>query len=238
VNRRALVIVSLVAITILGGIAAALALVNDDDPDQIGAEPAPATGPDFDGVTFTDPQGAYRLDVDPTWETDPEPSGADVESWRVGQGAASDRVDVTTSEVGDIDLDQYLQFVIERLPDDFELREFRVVSVDESPATDAPPQLGIVAYEAMRDGAPVAYLLVASVEHGTAVVATLTSRPERFDDARAAVEPYLMTLRRPTPQASGSANGFDATVGSEKGSASRGISTVSSSTPTSAAMPS
>ena len=73
-NRHTFVIVSLVAITVLGGIAAALALVNDDDPDQIGAEPAPATGPDFDGVTFTDPQGAYRLDVDPTWETDPEPS--------------------------------------------------------------------------------------------------------------------------------------------------------------------
>jgi len=43
--------------------------------------------------------------------------------------------------------------------------------------------------------AAVAYLLVSSVEAGRAVVAKLATTPDDFDDARAQVEPYLMTLR-------------------------------------------
>ena len=70
-----------------------------------------------------------------------------------------------------------------------------MVTIDPPDARHAPTQLGVVAYEGTRAAAPVAYLLVSSVQAGRAVVAKLATTPDDFDDARAQVEPYLMTLR-------------------------------------------
>ena len=198
-NRRALVIVSLAAVTILGAIALALALMSNDGASPGVVEPTPESGPGSDGVRFDDPQGTYRIDIDPDWHAVTPVPASRVESWMVdGAAGAQERIDIDTDTIGDLDLDEYLQLEIERAPeaiDDFKLREFRVVTIDPPDAKHVPTQLGVVAYEGTRAAAPVAYLLVSSVQAGRAVVAKLATTPDDFDDARAQVEPYLMTLR-------------------------------------------
>ena len=160
-------IVSLAAITILGAIALALALMTNDGGSPGVAEPTPDSGPGADGMRFDDPQGTYHLDIAPTWQASEPPRAPRIESWAVN--GTADEVDVETKTVGEVDLDQYLQLVIDEAPDevdDFKLREFRVVSIDAPNPSDPPTQLGVVAYDGTREGKPVAYLLVSSVDAG------------------------------------------------------------------------
>jgi hypothetical protein len=195
VNRRALVIVSVIALVTLGSIALALALANSDSANGSSAEPTPETGREFDGVTFSDPQGDYRIDIDPDWTELGATEGDETESWQVDDGRPDDRVEITTEDVGDLDLDQYLQLEIERAPttvDEFKLREFRVLGNN----VDPPDPLGVVAYEGRIGEQSIGIYLVVSVREGRAVVARFTTSRDDFRAARAAVEPYFMTLRQ------------------------------------------
>jgi hypothetical protein len=196
VNRRAFLIVTLVAIVMLGAIGTSLVLLTNDADTDGNAEPAPGTASDPAAVRFDDPEGRYTLEIDPDWRVGPATGG--VESWTVGPFA--DTVEIETETVVNTDLDQYLQLVYERAPDaveDFRLREFRVLNTEPVPGdtSETPHQLGIIAYEGVQDGDALGHFLVASVEPGRAVVAWLTTDKERFDAARADVEPYLLTLR-------------------------------------------
>jgi hypothetical protein len=196
VRRRALVIVSVIAIVVLGALGAALAFMTDTSDDDGSAEPAPRTAPDPEAQRFVDPQGAYTLEIDPAWA--PQAASRDVERWIVD--AAGDSVTIETATVVDTDLDQYLQGVIEEAPDaveDFRLREFRVITTEPAPGEEQsrPHQLGLVAYEGIEGGEPRGFYIVASVERGTAIVATMITDEPRFDATRASVEPFLLTLR-------------------------------------------
>jgi hypothetical protein len=214
VDRRALVVVSVIAIAMLGSIALALTFVDNGSANGPTAEPVPVTGAEFDGVRFEDPQGTYRIDVAPEWRIEPSAGAGTTEVWRVGRGTgpAVDRVEIATEDVGETDLDQYLQLVFERAPStvvEFKLREFRVVGNGNSP----PIQLGVVAYEGRLTSrttpstetnpttettdttGTTGIFLVVGVEDGVAVVARYTTTREDFADARAEVEPYLLTLR-------------------------------------------
>jgi hypothetical protein len=108
-------------------------------------------------------------------------------------------VTIVAQPVGETDLDQYLQLVIDQAPksvDNFKLREFRVVTIPTDAKATVPEQLGIVAYEGRKGDKTFGFFFVASVENGKAVVATLTTDQDRFDDVRAQIAPYLMTLRQ------------------------------------------
>jgi hypothetical protein len=201
-KRRTVFIVSLVSTVILAVIGTSLvAFSGDSDDGDGGGEPPPGTVAAADAVRYDDPQGAYVVEIDPDWRVLPS-SNPEVESWYTGTGNAefNDNVIIATQEIGDVDLDQYLQLVIDEAPksvEDFALREFRVVTTEADPDSDeAPTQLGVVAYEGRRGDETFGFFFVASVEDGSAVVATLTSAQDRFDDVRADVEPYLMTLRQ------------------------------------------
>ncbi len=201
-KRRTVLIVSLVAILVLGTIGASLLLLtgNGDDGDSSGETPA-ATGQLSSATRFRDPQGAYSLEVDPLWHVPTSTAGANVETWYTQTGTADfrDNVTIVAQPVGEVDLDQYLQLVIDQAPksvDDFKLREFRVVTIPTESKTEVPKSLGVVAYEGRKGDQAYGFFFVASVEDGKAVVATLTTDQDRFDDVRAKVAPYLMTLRQ------------------------------------------
>jgi len=194
--------VSLVAILVLGAIGTSLLLLTggDNDNDGTGETPA-ATGQLPSATRFRDPQGAYSLEVDPQWQVPTSTAGANVETWYTQTGTEDfrDNVTIVSQPVGEVDLDQYLQLVIDQAPksvDDFKLREFRVVTIPTEAKATVPKQLGVVAYEGRKGNQTFGFFFVASVEDGKAVVATLTTDQDRFDDVRAKVAPYLMTLRQ------------------------------------------
>ncbi len=201
-KRRTVLIVSLVAILVLGTIGASLLFLtgNDNDSDSSGETPA-ATGQLASAMRFRDPQGAYSLEVDPQWQAPTSAAGANVETWYTQTGTADfrDNVTIVAQPVGEIDLDQYLQLVIDQAPksvDGFKLREFRVVTIPTEAKTEVPKSLGVVAYEGRKGDQAYGFFFVASVEDGKAVVATLTTDQDRFDEVRAKIAPYLMTIRQ------------------------------------------
>ena len=200
-KRRTVLIVSLVAILVLGTIAASLLLFTGNDDNNEGSETPAATGQLSSATRFRDPQGAYSLEVDPQWHVPTSTAGANVETWYTQTGTADfrDNVTIVAQPVGEVDLDQYLQLVIDQAPksvDNFKLREFRVVTIPTDAKATVPKSLGVVAYEGRKDDQAYGFFFVASVEDGKAVVATLTTDQDRFDEVRAKVAPYLMTLRQ------------------------------------------
>ena len=200
-KRRTVLIVSLVAILLLGTIAASLLLFTGNDDDNEGSETPAATGQLASATRFRDPQGAYSLEVDPQWQVPTSTAGANIETWYTQTGTADfrDNVTIVAQPVGEVDLDQYLQLVIDQAPksvDNFKLREFRVVTIPTDAKATVPKSLGVVAYEGRKGDKTFGFFFVASVENGKAVVATLTTDQDRFDDVTAEVAPYLMTLRQ------------------------------------------
>jgi hypothetical protein len=199
---RTVFVVSLVAVLILAAIGTSLALLSGssgtDDEDAI-----KQSGSQLQ--EFSDPQGSYTIDIDPRWKATANVSRPEVESWYTNTGTVKfrDNVNIVTQEIGEMDLDQYMQLVQDQARNtvpDYSLREFRIVTVSDDSETGAtskvPPQLGVFAYDGKSGGDDFGFLFVASVEHGRAVLATLTAGQDRFDRVRAQVEPYLMTLRQ------------------------------------------
>jgi hypothetical protein len=205
-RRRTVLIVSLVAIVILGVIGTSLVLLTGDSDGSDGSgEQIDVTGPHADATAFDDPQGAYTVDIDPRWTANENATNPEVESWFTGTGnpAFRDNVNIVTQQIGQMDLDQYMQLVTgqaAKTVPDYKLREFRIVSVDDASSSDTtakvPPQLGVFAYTGKNQGKDFGFLFIASVEHGRAVLATLTTGADRFEKLRDRVEPYLMTLRQ------------------------------------------
>jgi hypothetical protein len=204
---RTILLVSVVAVLVLGALGVSLLLLagGSDDDDDPGNAVVP-TVPTGDVISFRDPQGAYTMDIDPEWEQSVTPNQPDVETWftPTGTDAFRDNVTVLAQTGVNVSLDDYMQLVIDQAPqsvEDFQLREFRVLTPDLDDASDDDdPQreLGVIAYDGTQGTQSFGFLLVASVENGNAVLATFTTEKDRFDAARAEVEPYLLTLRQPT----------------------------------------
>ena len=53
----------------------------------------------------------------------------------------------------------------------------------------------VVVYTGSLEGTPLEFLLVVTTSAGSGASAVLVSQPDRFDDVRAAVEPYLLTIQ-------------------------------------------
>jgi hypothetical protein len=204
-GRRTVLIVSLVAILVLAGIGASLVTLTSTDGSGDDDDRVAAGGPDADGVSFTDPQGAYTLDIDPRWRASEHATTPEVESWFTGTGTVDfrDNVNIVTQQIGQMALDEYMKLVTDQAHEtvpDYDLREFRIVTASDDPASDTtaevPLQLGVFAYDGENSGKDFGFLFIASVENGRAVLATLTTPEDRFDRVRAQVEPYLMTIRQ------------------------------------------
>jgi hypothetical protein len=199
-KRRAVLVVSVAAVLVLGAIAASLLWLTDGSTDDSDADVVTETVPPPEAVPFHDPQGAYTLDVDRRW-TAPTSVG-DIETWslRAPHATAPNRLTIETRPAHDLDLNEFLQLLIReaRAKEGYSLREFRVVTPEPHDNTAAPaarPPLGVVAYDAGNGNDRRTYFLVVGVDGTNAVVATLDSDRDRAARGRAAVEPYLLTLR-------------------------------------------
>jgi hypothetical protein len=201
-RRRTVVIVSLIAIVILGVIGTSLVMLSGSSANNVTTGVPSNTG-NGDITQFRDPQGTYTLQIDPHWRATHNAASPDVESWFTGTGTVDfqDNVNILSQRVAEVDLDQYMQLVIDEAQksvDKYALKEFRVVTTNPLTGTTSktPTQLGVIAYTGNRGGKSFGFFFVASIEHGDAVLATLTTAQDRFDKVRAKVEPYLMTLRQ------------------------------------------
>ncbi len=151
-----------------------------------------AEGPFVDGGSvFEDPQGTYVIDVDPAWETGAGPT-SEIEVWFIGSGDDQFRnnVNVLTQDTQGRDLQEYMDYSAQNLGG--------LTLISSNVETGAAGnEIGIIEYTGTIAGAPIPLHVVATVivEDGQAAVATLTTTLDTFADSRAAVEPFLRTLR-------------------------------------------
>lgn len=192
-------ILALVLFLLVGG--------DDDDPGTASddttttTEEADDRGDDRDddpvapveiGDPFDDPGGTYTIQVDGGWDRQFAGFPEGVEGWSIGTGDATfgDNVNVLTEPNVPVGLEEYLDRAIANAP--LVLPGFE--AVDRRTVQGAFTRLGRVEGRATISGIDVAFLQIIAVGGGNAVIATLSTLPERFDAVVAQVEPFLLTL--------------------------------------------
>lgn len=148
------------------------------------------------GTWFADPQGSYEMVQAGEWEANHGFIAAEIEFWIVGEieNGFAPNLNLLTQVVGAITLDEYVQLSIDSAPfllDDFELIDAGVVEGAFG------HELGYMDYAGSAGGPVLRFLGYFFLDGDRAVIATLTAPPETFDELRAAVEPYMLTIRRP-----------------------------------------
>jgi hypothetical protein len=146
------------------------------------------------GEEFADPQGTYRMDVDPAWTPNHGVLTAEIEVWFVGESSDdfAPNVTVLTQAAADLDLRGYLDLSVEQAPDLVE----GFTAVDEEIVQGPTGQeLAILEYTGTQEGRDLHFLAVCFLEDDQAVVATYVSMDEQFPAQRPDVEPFLRTLR-------------------------------------------
>lgn len=147
---------------------------------------------DFPGEEFTDPEGVYLMNVNPEWVSNPGGLQG-MEIWMVGQ-ASGDRsnLNLLTALDGGGDLDTYMDGMLRGVGATTD----NVNEVGRQVIEGAVGQeLGLLELTGTQANQDLHFLIAVIMDGRTVVVATLTSIPETFADTRAAVEPYLLTLR-------------------------------------------
>ena len=156
--------------------------------------PTSAGDPGQSGVSFVDPEGAYRMTIPDSWEARHGAIAEGIEVWLAGdvEDGFGPNVNVLTQATGGMTLDEYTETSIANAPTfvkDFEVLDSRRESGPNG--TD----LAVLEYsgEAGTDR-PLRFLAVWTVNDGQAVVATFTTTPERYEEQRGDVLPYMLTL--------------------------------------------
>jgi hypothetical protein len=196
---RARVLVLVVAVLI--GITDAVALgVHDFDEGNSTAGRADTVAVDTTtappaGDEFRGPKGNYSLRVDPAWEHHGDTPIEGIETWLVAavRDEFGPNMNVIVENVRQvISFEEYMQASVANLP-----RVFPTARVTATRfITGALGQrLGVIEYEADPQGVPLKFVGVFSVRNTHVAVATLTAPTDRFAEIRAAVEPYMLTLR-------------------------------------------
>ena len=178
VGGAALVVIALVATS--GG--------SDDKPEFAYAETLPVpTG----GVTFTDPQGDYTMEIDPSWESFNLGGVKEVEQWAV-TAAPTDgfmpNVNVLTQSVPGIDLQEYIDLSLSNLMG-LTLVGTTTLEVDGSP-------MGLFEFVGVAPGSTMSlhFLAIVVVADGEAILVTFTAPDPLFAELRPDIEPYMRTL--------------------------------------------
>lgn len=153
----------------------------------------PTASPSVGDELFTDPQGAYTITIGSDWDQMPGAFVKEVELWSIGLATdgMAPNVNVLTQDSLGADLDDYLDLSVENMGP-LELIDRSTV---RGPDGD---ELGLMEYSGVVPGGPdrpLHFLATIDVRDGVAVVATLTTSPDEFDDYREAIEPYLLTLQ-------------------------------------------
>jgi hypothetical protein len=145
------------------------------------------------GENYTDASGLFRVRTNPNWERRPA-EGASEAKWYVRSGSDRFRDSVTAraERIGSTNLDAYVSRSIarvEKATTDYELVSQKKVTL----ASGGPG--AVVVYDGTLDGTELRFLLVVTTSADSGATVALVSQPDRFDDVRAAVEPFLLTLQ-------------------------------------------
>ncbi len=145
------------------------------------------------GETHTDPNGLFRVRFHPTWERRATDGGSEAR-WYVRSGSDRFRDSVTTraQRFGSTSLDAYLSRTVATV--DAATTDFHLVSQKKVTLASGGPG-AVVVYDGVLDGTELRFLLIVTTSAGSGATATVVSQPDRFDEVRAAVEPYLLTLQ-------------------------------------------
>ena len=148
----------------------------------------------IDGELFVDPEGSYELVVMPQWVSSHGSFAVGMEVWAVEEpGPFTSNVNILTQVIpSGTTLEDYLRLSIdsaEVMMSDFTLLDSGIVDGHEG------QPLAVVTYEGSPTGERLRFLGVFAVRDSEAVVATLTTPPDRFNTFRSEIEPYLLTLR-------------------------------------------
>ena len=151
--------------------------------EPVAQEPAP------EGEGFNDPGGRYTMTVPATWQADHEAIGGSIEVWYIAkpEDGFAPNVNVLTEDIRGMSVEDYTQLSIAngpRLLPGFELLKTDVVT------GPGGHDLMTMSY---TDG-EAKYLGVIGMGADGAVVATLTSTPERYLSIVEESYPYLLTL--------------------------------------------
>ena len=141
-----------------------------------------------------DPEGEYRITVDPAWDAEHGTLAQGIEVWFTGPVVDNFRpnVNILTQSVGSMSLEQYTELSIENGPNfiaDFALVESHTETGVNGTALAVLEYTGSAANDL-----PLRFLAVWTVADGTAIVATVTAPTDRFEEERDAALPYLRTL--------------------------------------------
>lgn len=152
-----------------------------------------ASGGSQIGTTYTDPEGAYEIQVDPAWTLQAGAFAQGVESWFLGpaEGDFTPNLNVLTQVAPGMDLAQYVQVSIDNAPKFIPDATILARSTFDGPGG----QLAEFEYTGTVQGRFLHFLAYFSVKDGKAIVATLTTGPDSFATWRAVVEPFMRTLR-------------------------------------------
>ena len=107
-NRTLLTIFGLVFVVLVGSVIVALILRDDRGLADAGTS--------LPGEEFADPQGTYRLNVDPAWTPNHGAMAAEIELWMVGERSSdfAANVNVLTQAAPDVDLRGYSDLSIQQ----------------------------------------------------------------------------------------------------------------------------
>jgi hypothetical protein len=146
------------------------------------------------GTTYDDPEGAYAIQVDPAWTINVGGFASGVEIWILGpaEGDFTPNLNLLTQAAPGMDLAEYAKASIQNAP-----KFIPDVSLISQSTVDGPSgQLGRIEYSGTVQSRSLHFLAYFGIRDGTAIVATLTTPVGSFETWRAAVEPYLATLRQ------------------------------------------
>ena len=156
--------------------------------------PTSTGGPGPAGESYVDPEGAYRITVPDSWEARPGAIAEGIEVWLAGEveDGFGPNVNVLTQASGGMTLDEYTETSIANAPTF--VKDFEVLDSRRETGPNGT-ELAVLEYsgEAGTDR-PLRFLAVWTVNDGQAVVATFTTTPERYEEQRGNVLPYLLTL--------------------------------------------
>jgi hypothetical protein len=142
------------------------------------------------GTTYQDPERAYTIQVDPTWESNVGGFAQGIEIWFIGppENGFRPNVNLLTQSAPGLSLADYTAASIRSAP--ALISEFSLVT-----SSQLGSDLELMEYTGTTQGKALHFLAVFGVHADRAVIATLTAPSDSFPNWRPRIEPYLRTLR-------------------------------------------
>jgi hypothetical protein len=164
-------------------------------PTAVASSAPTVTGsPGPPGESFDDPEEAYQITVPDSWEARHGAIAEGIGVWLAGEveDGFGPNVNVLTQTTGGMTLDEYTESSIANAPTF--VKDFEVLDSRRETGPNGT-ELAVLEYsgEAGTDR-PLRFLAVWTVNDEQAVVATFTTTPERYEEQRDDVLPYLLTL--------------------------------------------